>query len=1753
MSKTRSKTSVLRGLLATFSGIFSFMERYNEDRDSGELAVRLEKLDPLWEKVEEAFTEVEDADGEAGGEENRYVKDRLDFQNKFFELKAFLTSRIRMCSEISAALPTHESTIITSSHPHVKLPLISLPKFSGNVEDWLAFRDLFLSLIHHSPDLPMIEKFHYLRSQLEGEALSVISSLALTQSNYMIAWDLLVARYSNNKVLKKRQVQNIFDLPVLRKESATDLYKLVEGFDKATKVLDQVIQASDYKDLLLIHVLSSRLDDKTRRSWEEHSSTMEEETLKDFVEFLRRRIHILDSLPTKTIEPTQSLNRKSNHIKVASHGAVQLPSESWKCICCSESHPLHTCPVFGRLPVEEREKRLRLQSLCRNCFRRGHRAQECSSKFSCRRCKGRHHTLVCFKAEEGQNSQRVKSGGPRIGQAVNDGASTSGGNEAQRVASNVVRTAQKILLATAIVWVQDDSGRKLPARALLDSGSECNIISTSLSQRLRIQRGRVQVQISGVGQVPTNTKERVRATIQSLQSDYSQPMEFYVLPKVTEDLPTSNISISTWRLPEEIKLADPDFFKSNPIDLLLGGEHFFCFFPTKQRIQLGEGLPMLVHSVFGWLVTGRCGVSSGEAPILCQHSSISQSLERLMSKFWEIEEGRSSSKYSVEETRCEENFIETVKRADDGRYKVGLPKSPEAVARLGDSKSAALRRLLQLERRLGQNESLKSEYNDFMSEYLSHGHMKRIMEPIDNIPHFYLPHHPVIKASSTTTRVRVVFDASAKSTNGISLNDALLNGPVIQDDLRTLIIRSRFFPIILIADVEKMFRQVWIDAADLPLQRILWRFSPTDPIDTFELLTVTYGTKPAPFLATRVLKQLSLDEAENYPLAAKRLGKDVYMDDVITGAMDVDEAKVLRKQLDDLTQSGGFRLRKWVSNIPAALEGISEDNLAFPFGDGIDFEAEKTVKTLGLVWDPKTDTFRFNLEFSPDSSETLTKRVILSRIAKIFDPLGMFGPVVTRAKLFMQEIWLLKNASNEALGWDDNLPEELVRRWTKFYSLLPKLQALRIPRFVGIYHPVSSELHFFSDASEAAYGACVYLRSQDDNGQVTVSITSRSRVSLLKKVTIPRLELCGAFISAELLQRITEAMNIPYTSYFWTDSRTVLQWLAQPPSTWSTFVANRVSFIQNTTQNSHWHHVPGVLNPADQLSRGLDPELVIHDEAWWNGPPWLAQEKEFWPRQSDSPPEAENIDLERKRISNPNVISPNSKNEFSDWYFSQFTDYTKLVRATAYFRRFLKYLRTPDTERINSTPLLTQELHDAEHRLVRMVQKDYFPQEYCALQKGDAVHRSSKLRWYVPRLDKDGIIRVGGRLQNSEQPEDAKHPMVIPGKHPFAELLADCYHRRLLHAGCQLLLSTIRLKFWPLGGRDLCRKVIHKCLICFRAKPNLQQQFMSQLPKTRITISKPFTNTGVDYFGPVYIRQGFRKGPVKAYVAVFVCFATKAVHLELVSDQSTPRFIQALRRFIARRGKCCNMYSDNGTNFVGARNTMKELIKMLKTRTHHDEIQNECIENGINWHFIPPGSPHFGGLWEAAVRSAKKHLLRVLGTSSASQEDYITLLAQVEACLNSRPLTQLTDDPTDLEPLTPGHFLIGSSMQALPDEELSSVPENRLNQLQLKQQQLDRFWRRWSTEYLTQLQARVKNWQPPIDIQPGRLVIMIDENQPSMNWKMARIHQLHPGNDGVTRVVTLKTAKGYTKRAINKICLLPITTDPADEQKTSEM
>ncbi|XP_055622170.1 uncharacterized protein LOC129765767 [Toxorhynchites rutilus septentrionalis] len=479
-----------------------------------------------------------------------------------------------------------------------------------------------------------------------------------------------------------------------------------------------------------------------------------------------------------------------------------------------------------------------------------------------------------------------------------------------------------------------------------------------------------------------------------------------------------------------------------------------------------------------------------------------------------------------------------------------------------------------------------------------------------------------------------------------------------------------------------------------------------------------------------------------------------------------------------------------------------------------------------------------------------------------------------------------------------------------------------------------------------------------------------------------------------------------------------------------------------------------------------------------------------------------------------------------------------MIRITAYWRRFFSFLRIPTKIR-KFTFLTTDELKTAEHALIRLLQQQCFSDEWKRLENGQPVLKSSRLKWFHPMLSpNDRIIRIGGRLGQSTRHEDFKHPILLPGSHYLSTLLLLSYHQKLLHAAAQLMINTIRIRYWLLGGRGAAKQIVHKCVICVRARPKLIEQFMSELPAARVTASRPFSKVGIDFWGPIYIQPRHRRdAPIKTYVAVFVCFTTKAVHLEIVANLTTAKFLQAFRRFVSRRGLCSDVYTDNGKNFVGAAGELKHI---LQSAEHKGQVARECTENGIRWHFNPPKGSHFGGLWEAAIKSAQKHFTRVLGPRVLAYDDMETLLAQIECCLNSRPLTPLSDDPSDLAPLTPGHFLVGSELKAVPDVNLDSVQYNRLTQWQQTQKMFQEIWNRWHLEYLATLQPRAKWCNPPVHIEKNRLVIIKEENISPMRWPTGRIHELHPGKDGVVRVVTLQTARGFIIRPIAKLCLLPV-------------
>ncbi|XP_058817379.1 uncharacterized protein LOC131680685 [Topomyia yanbarensis] len=1188
------------------------------------------------------------------------------------------------------------------------------------------------------------------------------------------------------------------------------------------------------------------------------------------------------------------------------------------------------------------------------------------------------------------------------------------------VSATVQQYRENVFLLTVIVKVIDAYGEEHLARALLDSASQPSLITDRMAHILRLRR-----QYKG----PANFQSHV---------------DFLVMDKVTANLPSQTISTKEWHIPKDLFLADPSFNESQPIDMVLGAKHFYSFFPSAARLQLGRNLPLLVDSVFGWIVAGSTNQNSPiqvTSPTSMVVSMIS--LEDSLERFWKTEELTTKDNYSVEERHCESLYQSTVSRDPTGRYIVRYPRKPDFNVMLGESKSTAQRRFGLLERRLERDPNLKDEYHLFMREYLSLGHM-RLVEADDehHSQAYYLPHHPVIKEASTTTKVRVVFDGSAKTSTGFSLNEALCVGPVVQDDLLTIILRFRTFPIALVGDIAKMYRQVLVHPNDSPLQRILWRFSNQSPVQTYELLTVTYGLGPSSYLATRTLQQLAEDEGRTFTAAGPALRKGFYVDDFIGGAQTVEEAIRLRIELAELLEKGGFALRKWTSNRLEVLQGLTDDQIGMQ--SALHFCPNETIKALGISWEPEADFLRFDSQIR-HSDEHPTKRTILSDIARLFDPLGLIAPVVVRAKILMQELWLL------SCGWDDPVPEPIKSKWESYHRELAKISEHRVDRYALL--PGSSiQLHTFADASQSAYGACTYARCEDGRGRVRIQLlASKSRVAPLKRISIARLELCAAVLAAHLHTHIKKAIDVNIiASYFWSDSAVTLQWLRSPPNVWPTFVANRVSEIQQYTHGCQWKHVPGGENPADLVSRGMSVEDFLKSYLWTNGPSWC-------PTRSTG-----NKNNRRCRSSNTDS--------------APLVSTMVIIQSPSSHHCILYEIRhqySSKSAQPSPTPidrsLTVEELSNSKTLLIRLAQHDDFAAEIKQLEEGNSVSKRSPLHLMSAFIDPERVLRVGGRLNLSQLPYQAKHATLIPTNHPLTRFIVEHFHRKLFHGGGRLLLTTIREEFWPPRSRKLIRSVVRNCFRCTRLNPAPAQQQIGQLPAPRVIPSRPFSVTGVDYAGPLYLRPIHKRAaPAKAYV----CFATKVVHLELVSDLSTQGFLCSLRRFIARRGRPAHIHSDNGKNFEGAKNELSALFTMLQNRSQQEEISSACTAEGITWHLIPPKAPHFGGLWEAAVKVAKKHLFRQLGSSRLSFEEMCTILTQIEAIMNSRPLLPMTEDPNDLAALTPAHFLIGSSMHALPDPDLRNIPANRLDHYQKLQMHVQQFWMHWRKEYLQELQKR---------------------------------------------------------------------------------
>ena len=959
-----------------------------------------------------------------------------------------------------------------------------------------------------------------------------------------------------------------------------------------------------------------------------------------------------------------------------------------------------------------------------------------------------------------------------------------------------------------------------------------------------------------------------------------------------------------------------------------------------------------------------------------------------------------------------------------------------------------------------------------------------------------------------------------------SINTEMLPGPKLQQDIVDLLIRFREKPYALIGDIKEMFSQVSLAEDDRPYHRFLWRNmqEEEDPSE-YESVRLVFGDCASPFLAQKVLLHHAEMTQDEYPNAARILKTGVYVDDIMTGADTEAEADALRHELTGCLGQAGFSVRRWCSNSSVVLKDVPAEDRVCSVSPK-DETKLPTTKTLGILWDAESDTFIFS--YGPAEQVGNTKRGMLSKVASLFDPLGLLAPFVVRAKIGLQMCW------RRGLDWDQPMPGELTKSWQSWTDELQQLQ-VQMPRcFRETKSPVTEQsVHTFTDASEQAYGAVSYLRVLCEDGTVSVSfVAAKTRITPLRAVSIPRLELLAAHLGLQLSQKIAVPLHIPVEQHtFWTDSMNALYWIRGDSRRYKPFVANRVGEIQSKTCPTQWRHVPGQQNSADDCSRGLRASELNSDSRWFRGPHFLRQPSENWPQTPLATPSVEAKKEEKKVV----LSFPARRNQEAVMRPEDFSSWKRLLAVTAWDQRFARNCRRATGDRQRG-PLTPDELRAAEQLWLRRAQEDEFREEREHLARGQQVTSGSKIRDLQPYISEDDVLRVGGRLDKSDLPQDAKHPIILPRRHPVTALIIKEAHERNRHAGVNHVLADTRTRFWIVNGREAVKAHGRGCLFCNkrRAKPAIQ--VMAPLPEARVRVPlRAFSHCGVDLFGTFHTRVG-RRATAKRYGCIFTCLSTRAVHLEMVNSLEADSFLLAFSRIAVRRGRPLEVTSDNGTNFVRAE---RELAALFQTAAQ-DKISDSMARSGIRWRWNPPQAPHHGGVFEALIKSAKRAIRAIVGSALLTDEELQTTLVEVEGLLNSRPLTYTSSDSRDDSPLTPNHFIVrqlgGPLAPELPNEE-ARCPRRRWRHVQ---KVVSQTWRRFLREMLPNLNRRSKWTDVQPDIKEGDIVLVVDPATPRGCWPLARVERTHPGHDGHVRVADIRVGSRQCTRAITRLCPLEI-------------
>ena len=669
---------------------------------------------------------------------------------------------------------------------------------------------------------------------------------------------------------------------------------------------------------------------------------------------------------------------------------------------------------------------------------------------------------------------------------------------------------------------------------------------------------------------------------------------------------TGNYQVADWN--EEKKqwrhLGQCDFpkpAKEGMVDLLIGVDNAELHY-SRADIQGPSGAPVARLGPLGWTCIGATNKEASKGKhshtvrsFLCTKSQQDNvesccDVSGALRKFWEVENYGTDVKRAEVMTQEEKIALEKVASSimyTGSRYRVPVPWK-QSCPELPYSREMAVKRLESTEKNLkGKDSFVQNEYDSTIKAYVEKGYLRKV-SPDETPPTFtwYLPHFAIVKLEKKTSKVRIVFDCSAKH-KGISLNDAIYPGPKLQTELFDVLLRFRRNPCGIACDIREMYLQIEIEEKDRPYFRILWRDYRSDrEPDEYEFTRVVFGKNSAPMEAQFVAQENARRHYDQYPLAAETVLKSTYMDDSIDSVEDEEKGVELYQQLQDLWQIAGMQARKWVSNSKRVLASIPEEYRASELV--IQNDDQPVTKALGIIWFSNEDTLAVSTP-SPTISLPITKRKVLKKIAAVFDPLGLISPVVIRGKILLQVLW------SRGYDWDDDVQDEVANEIQTWFQQWANISEVRIPRCIRDVPNVSSfKLITFVDASTSAYGAAVYGRFEyaQSHPPTCRLIAAKSRVAPLVPVTVPRLELMAVVLGLRLTQTLVKVLEISMnTVTFYSDSLDVLWWIRGHGRDFRAFVANRVGEIQSSSDPQQWQHVPTDQNPADLVSRGVPMKL----------------------------------------------------------------------------------------------------------------------------------------------------------------------------------------------------------------------------------------------------------------------------------------------------------------------------------------------------------------------------------------------------------------------------------------------------------------------------------------------------------------------------------------------------------------------------------